>query len=377
MPFVVILARGIQVSKLGCYGAAWSLTPNFDRIASQSLVFDHFLRENTQPQLWGAGLATRTNSWCWSGAPPTFSAQCKSLHLVDPPPNHAWIYSEWLKNIWMKSAETQADLLVIELLDAVPPWKPELEDLEAYFPGKVVGKLIDANGSNEKNPKDSLDGPDSQMNEDGLAPWLRPLPSESLEFNHPQVMRESLLLTHGAAIASLDKKLGTVLDFLAEHQTSDTHILVTSDAGIALGEKGLYGHHVSVPWLDTSNVPLIWCHPTREANSLRHSALVSDRDLNELLFGKSQKTDGLLESCWDAPREKGSPFVVTHGLNQSRACRTKDWSLVVEPCGAARLFEFPLDHWEMNDLGTRHPNELQWMVNQSRTASDQPGGQPS
>lgn len=383
MPFVVILARGIQVSRLGCHGAAWSLTPNFDQIASQSLVFDYFLRENTQPKLWGAQLATRPNPWCWSGETPGFANQSPNLHLVEGHPKTVSGFQVWLETIWSRLAENQADLLVIELLDAVPPWNPDREDLEAYFPrpSEELPNGTDFQGG--MNQKDSSEGFSNHPLDEELSPWKGPLKGEPRVSSQSPPARENLLLTHGAAIATLDKKLGVILDFLAGHQTPDTHILLTSDQGIALGEKGLYGHGVSVPWLDMVNVPLIWCHPSREANSLRHSALVSDKDLNELLQGDPKTPQGLLEKCWDAPRESGNKSVVTFGLNKAFACRNRDWSLVVEGFGAAKLFEFPMDRWEVNDLGARHPNELHSLLSHAENAplspscSDQPGGQPS
>ena len=383
MPFVVILARGLQVSRLGCHGAAWSLTPNFDRIASQSLVFDNFLRENTQPEIWGIQLAQRQNAWCWSGDSPTFASQCKKLHLVEPPAEKISCFQNWLKIIWRRVAEIQAGLLVIELNDAVPPWKPEQEDLDAYFPNQSAEATNEDDAWFDSEQKVATEGTGTTPHENDPKPWFEPLPREMpVNKEHPPI-RRNLLLTHAAAIASLDKKLGIILDFLAEHQTPETHILLTSDLGIALGEKGFHGHGGSEPWLDTVNVPLIWCHPTRESNSLRHHALVSDKDLTELLLGDPKSPHGLLEKCWDGPREPGNPSVVTSGTGKAVACRTNEWSLVVDSSGSARLFEFPMDRWEVNDLATHHPDKLQFLLSQTTNRAicgflrDQPGGQPS
>ena len=234
-----------------------------------------------------------------------------------------------------------------------------------------------------QNKKSRLKAPEQRptrmIQNHGLSPCPREMPVNK---GHPPI-RRNLLLTHAAAIASLDKKLGIILDFLAEHQTPETHILLTSDLGIALGEKGFHGHGGSEPWLDTVNVPLIWCHPTRESNSLRHHALVSDKDLTELLLGDPKSPHGLLEKCWDGPREPGNPSVVTSGTGKAVACRTNEWSLVVDSSGSARLFEFPMDRWEVNDLATHHPDKLQFLLSQTTNSAicgflrNQPGGQPS
>lgn len=382
MPFVVILARGVQVSRLGCHGAAWSLTPNIDRIASQSLVFDNFLRENLRPEKWGFELARLQQTWCWSGTPPAFASHCQNLHLFEPHPKNNSKFQKWLGDIWSRVGEIQAEVLVIELNDAVPPWKPDQEDLDAYFPnhsGGIQGKGEHGSEIDETGSGEAI-GMENAPNEP--SPWLGPLLQVMPAKKEDSPIRKNLLLTHGASIASLDKKLGSILDFLAEHQTPDTHILLTSDLGIALGEKDFHGHGGITPWLDIVNVPLIWCHPTRESNSLRHQALVTDKDLMELLMGNPKFPTGLLEKCWDAPRESGNPSVVTSGAGTAFSCRTKEWGLVVTNSGTGRLFEFPMDRWEVNDLATRHPDKLQSLMSQATdrticpSPTDQPGGQP-
>lgn len=358
MPFIVLLARGIQSSRLGCYGAAWSLMPNVDRLASQSLVFDHFLRENVQPFLCGIDWAPRATPWIWMGGKPPSGDSSSIISLMEPlsgSPSHA---TEQLQNAWSLLNKNALDLMVLELNGAIPPWQPDQEDLGAYFPQPGPSKGLDTEPASDLEDTPDPSKPSETEKEVAQQPWQGPLPPPAF-LSQTHGARERLLLTHAAAMATVDRNLGNILEFLAENQTADTHIILTSDHGVALGEKNWLGHGIPVPWLDPIHVPLMWCHPKRSASSLRHPALVSDRNLAELLQSDPKNSMGLLENCWHHPRESGRGQIITTGLNHTTAIRTKKWGFINEGPGKQHLYDFPIDHWEVNDLALRNPAEVQ------------------
>jgi hypothetical protein len=333
--------------------------PNIDRLASQSLVFDHFLRENVQPPLWGIDLAPRATPWIWMGKKPPFADSSSGISLMEPLSCSTSRATEQLEEAWTLLTKNSVELMVVELDGAIPPWQPDTEDLDAYFPQTGPSNALGLGSASESEDMPELSNPSDAPKEAALLPWQGPLPSSFTFPEQNYAARERLLLTHAAAMATLDRNLGTILEFLAEHQTANTHIIFTSDQGVALGEKNWLGHGTAVPWLDCIHVPLMWCHPKRNACSLRHPALVSDRNLAELLSSNPNTPGGLLEGCWHQPRESGRRHIITAGLNHSAAVRTKDWGLVVEEPGKQHLYEFPIDHWEVNDLALRHPGEVQ------------------
>src|SRR5271169_1712972 len=50
MKIVVIEALGLHLGYLGCYGNDWVATPNIDRLASESVVFDRHCFDVDQPE---------------------------------------------------------------------------------------------------------------------------------------------------------------------------------------------------------------------------------------------------------------------------------------------------------------------------------------
>ena len=371
MAYIVILARGIQSSRLGCYGSAWSLTPNIDRLASQSMVFDHFLVENTDPLRWGQSLLNTPTIWLGQSPPETKSGLFKLFPAL---PNDSRKIHLEMESAWATLSKSAAKVLVVELTDSLPPWSPGQDDLDAYFQSEETKQQTDAHFPHSNPTPDNDDA--ERTDEQALSPWLSALPTEKdPSLLHHHILRESLLLTHSAAIASMDRKLGIILEFLAPRQTSDTHVIFTSDMGISLGEKKHIGHGGGPPWLDPIHVPLIWCHPERAAFSLRHSALLAGSDLDELLNSNPKSPSGLIERSWKYPREKGQEKIITTGLGELKSIRTHNWGLVLNKSGQSNLFEFPMDHWEINDLSNQNRSVSAHLVQKliEKTNSDSLG----
>jgi len=59
MKILVVVASGLHIGFVGCYGNDWVVTPNLDRLAAASVVFDPPIAANPQADAagrrWQAG----------------------------------------------------------------------------------------------------------------------------------------------------------------------------------------------------------------------------------------------------------------------------------------------------------------------------------
>ncbi|UNT00786.1 sulfatase [Streptomyces tubbatahanensis] len=101
---------------------------------------------------------------------------------------------------------------------------------------------------------------------------------------------------YAALLSMCDNSLGRVLDAMDEHGLwDDTLLIVCTDHGLLLGEKGWWGKLVQ-PWYnELSNIPLFVWDPRRPAHAgSRHSGLVQTIDIAPTLlelFGVDRTPD--------------------------------------------------------------------------------------
>src|SRR6516225_6822422 len=59
MKAIVLIARGLQLGALGCYGNQWIDTPALDSLAAEGAVFDQHFADNADPagarRAWRSG----------------------------------------------------------------------------------------------------------------------------------------------------------------------------------------------------------------------------------------------------------------------------------------------------------------------------------
>src|SRR6516165_5851716 len=59
MKAIVLIARGLQLGALGCYGSEWIDTPALDSLAAEGAVFDQHFADNADPagarRAWRSG----------------------------------------------------------------------------------------------------------------------------------------------------------------------------------------------------------------------------------------------------------------------------------------------------------------------------------
>src|SRR5438132_7854624 len=96
MRVVVFAVRGCPVGWLGAYGNEWVATPNLDRLAAESVVFDCHISD--RPDSDGASAA-------WLGGSPDLpvlaALRAANVHTVLARANHPdtdgpeWFYAGW------------------------------------------------------------------------------------------------------------------------------------------------------------------------------------------------------------------------------------------------------------------------------------------
>ena len=394
MKFLVIIAEGLHLGYLGCYGNEWVATPNLDRLAAEGVVFDQHFADH--PSLEGACRAWRTG--CYRFPSPDSPSQQPGADGVDPVrrlteaaattalvtdaerplpaaftlgwrevfalDRHAPLESPRLEALLERAGDAldglAADerwLLWLDLPTLLPPWETTREDYDLYF-----------------NPEVEEDEPEGEGEEEpALTPWGGPLPERLDPADDATFLR--LQRSYAAAVTYLDAGLGLLLDDLQERGLLDeVTVLVTSGFGQNLGEHGVVA--AEVPWLheELVHLPLMVRLPGREQAGRRVTGLTQPVDLAPTLlagFGLSA-APAHGASLWPLIRGQAEAVraYACSGLKRCEsiewAVRTPHWALLLQVApGAepaprpARLYAKPDDRWEVNDVYQHHPELTQ------------------
>jgi arylsulfatase A-like enzyme len=226
-----------------------------------------------------------------------------------------------------------------------PRWAAkEFRDL--YDPAKLA---LPANF----RPVHALDIGDMTSRDESLEAWPR---------SEEAIRRQ----THDyySLITGMDRDIGRLLDAL-EHQslTDNTIVVFTSDQGIALGSHGLMGKQNLYD--DTQRVPLLISGPGIPKGRSQALAYLHDLfpTLSELVGAKApEKIDGLsLVPIISGKVVKVRDSLVTAYANTQRSIRDDQWHLIRFPqINRQMLFDLRLDPNETNDLASdpRYSGEI-------------------
>jgi len=228
----------------------------------------------------------------------------------------------------------------IDLPSLAPPWHVSADVLADNFP-------------------DAEDG-------DALFPWLDP-PTGPADVDETACLR--LQITYAAAIADFDARIGQIIDHLNDRDAlNGMTVIVTANAGLALGEHGYIGEHRA--WLheEIVHVPLLVRLPGGTEAGLRIAALTQPADLLATigetaglpLAVEGQSVLPLIREEAELIREMACSRLII-GDSEELAARTPDWHLVVpittprdDPPRLPQLFVKPDDRWEVNDVRQQH-----------------------
>jgi choline-sulfatase len=157
-----------------------------------------------------------------------------------------------------------------------------------------------------------------------------------------------------ASISFVDSQIGRVLDALESAKLTDNTIVVLwSDHGFHLGEKGITGKNTL--WERSTHVPLIFAGPgvTAGAKCNRPAELLDLYptlvELCKLPEPKNQEGHSLAPLCKDAKGERPWPAITTHGPN-NHAIRTERYRYIRYAEGSEELYDMQADPNEWKNL---------------------------
>lgn len=416
MKAIVFVLRGCPAGWLGTYGNEWVGTPNLDRFAAESVVFDRHISDRPEPNAASAAwfgraqgvnpgvlevlraanvrtVLVRANhpdtdgpDWFYAGWAEVFDARPQA---EDKSPLEALIRT--LPQILDQVAAGPDALLWIEIDRLLPPWDVPQDVFDAYL-GADADDEEEKYGPDEVDEEDDEDDKDDETEEedDGtevsqeddaeeepvaaespapnppptIPPWFDP-PTGPFDRSDPDAW-EWLHNSFAAVVTALDAELGAIFDQLrARGFDQSATWLLTSDFGYPLGEHGQIGLHR--PWLHTElvHLPLIVRLPGAAEACRRVPGFTQPPDLYPTLldlFGvKPAEGESLLPLARGEAESTCTQVVTALELNGAAelAIRTDDCAFLLPvkvPEGETRepqLFDKPDDRWEVNDMRGR------------------------
>jgi arylsulfatase A-like enzyme len=406
MKSLVIVAGGLHLGYLGCYGNDWIDTPALDELAASSVVFDQHYAD--APDVAGARRSWRTGRYQFpmleaspiaTGGTDVLAALKQqgvtTFLILDGSRPHDTDFAQGWDHVKIAKGDRKETALVrtleavqkaldrctrlehwliwVELAPLRPPW-----DVPDEFRNRFFLQSTD---------DDTED--DSEEEATALQPWTGALPDWIDEKDDATFLR--LQRTYAGAVAYLDAGLDMLLQDLAARELQDELLLVlTSDHGLPLGEHGVVG--LGQPWLhdELAHVPLLLRLPGEAEAGRRVPALTQAVDLGPTLldaFGAPLPPvhgHSLLPLARGATEQMRDYAVMglQVGADVEWALRSPDYSFLLplrttaERLRAPQLYVKPDDRWEVNDLIQHH---LEWTEQLERTlrnfvAATQPPG---
>jgi arylsulfatase A-like enzyme len=350
MHVLLLLARGLHLGYLGCYGNDWIDTPALDRLAAEGVVFDQHIADCPDPA--GARRAGRTGRYHFplaDDAPDPDpaadllellrAADIATVELTDPTPAEA---SEALGRL----AALPRGLLHVELTALLPPWQTPGQFRTRYFREQAK----------------------TDEEEEALTPLTDP-PIGPLD-DPDDVLFRRIQRSYAGAVAHLDSGIDALVEALRRRGLLEgILLLVTSDHGQALGEHGIVGPYR--PWLheELIHLPLIVRLPGAAEAGRRVFHLSQPVDLMPTLldvFGLPipEVHGRSLRALWHGGEEPLRAYACAGlriGAAIEWALRTPEWAFLLpvqtppdDPPRRPQLYVKPDDRWEVNNVLQHH-----------------------
>ncbi|HWG47070.1 MAG TPA: sulfatase-like hydrolase/transferase [Gemmataceae bacterium] len=405
MKAIVLIARGLQLGALGCYGNQWIDTPALDELAAEGVVFDQHFADCADPA--GARRAWRSGRYhlptsaphAETGTDPDLLAalRAQGIHtclIVDDsrpaPPDFAIGWDE-VERVAASAETTPLEatleaagaallrleprdnwLMWIDLATPLPPWNVPDEFQEPYFSDEPIEE--DEDGGEEDEAEES----------EPLTPLTEPANGAIDPEDDPLYL--SLQTSYAAAVTYLDAGVGQLLEALHNLNGGDEILIVfTTDIGQNLGEHGIVGPIRA--WLhdELIHLPLIVRLPGGAEAGRRVSALTQTVDLAPTLAKWFQMPLSGMHGGSLLPLVRGEtevirPYACTAlqvGEAIEYALRTPDWAFLLPVQASAdaavrspQLYVKPDDRWEVNNVLQHHPELVEQL---ERTLRDRAG----
>lgn len=388
MNAVVLVVDRLHAGYLGCYGNTWVGTPQLDRLAAESLVFDCALldRPGIEPYYRA----------CWTGLHAAQQGNSLPLNLL-----------QQLSGCGVHIVCVTDEPLVLPLL-------PEAVEVVQLPAGDARGP---ARSAAETQFSAALAAATEQLaalcepflfwvHLQGMAaPWDAPyeLRARYAEPDEPSPPRTvcvprltlapdsdpDLILgfsqAYAGQVALLDACLGAFTEAIrAAPWAERTLVVLTSLRGMPLGEHGLLGPFDTPLACELVHLPLLLRFPDGAGFLARSHALVQPPDLAATLraWWDLHASSGWGQSLLRLAADEGEPIrdrAFLHDGQSEWAVRTAHWYLrrrSAEQEPRYTLYVKPDDRWERNDVADRCPDVVEALdaaLNEFLASSTEPG----
>ncbi len=392
MKALVIVASGLHIGYVGCYGNDWIATTALDRLAAEGIVFDQHFAEH--PHSVGAYRGWQTGRYDFP------LPDEKPVRKQPEVPNLVQLFSEngvrtvlitnrreslpeeqlagWAE-VHRPPAEQPLEVVrkALARLAGVDPWLLWLDLADLLPPWNVPDQIY----------RGYLQSPElDDWDEEPMQPVLNPVPDPLGADDTRTFLR--LQASYAAAVTEFGGQLEVLLDDLQERKLlEDILLLITSDCGQVLGDphpypppgsgEGKGGGRDWCPWLheELIHVPMIMRLPGKAKAGLRISAFSQHVDVLPTLLEAFALAVPAIHGYSLLPLVCGKTDHVRHyacaglriGASVEWALRTPQWSLLSlasEPPRRPRLYVKPDDRWEVNDVA-QHYLELAEQLEQT------------
>lgn len=356
---LVLAFDGLGASALGCYGSSWAPTPGFDRLASESTVYDFAFVGSSQ-------VASTYRAWLGATAdlelaPPRFTllsddaGTCEwdshfaDVQLLDPPPR--------------QRAETLGETHLAQLLAQTTEAASELaEPWSLWLHARALAGPWDA-------PIELRAALSDEEDDVPPARWLDP-PHVRLAEDFDPDERWQAITAYAAQAQVVDAAVDALLDALTDLGILErTTVVVTSPRGFPVAARRHFGWVDDSLYEETAHVPLIVRRPGGESGLQRVHRIVGPQPWRSALAGQAAS--------------RSEPNYVIGSSRDSLWLRTPAW-LARLPRGddpaPAELYVKPDDRWEVNDVAMRAPQIVEtaqaFVLARLAAASHQPPTPP-
>lgn len=380
MNVIVLSIDRLHAGYLGCYGNTWVATPHLNRLAAESVVFDHAMIDD--PRLdesfrsWWLGqhaleraagkieplptLAQRLAQEGLATALITDEPQAADHPLAGHFGELVRVGSQHVPSRTGRPADRVEQTGFATLVAAATEWLVQAtQPFFLWLHSQGMGAAWDAPDEFRQQYAE-LDEPEP--------PRLLTVPCRRLTGDEDPDEIWGICQAYAGQVSLVDACLGGLLEFLdGESCGRETLLSVVAARGFPLGRNGTIGAADNALYSELAQVPWLMRLPGGLGAAVRSQALVQPCDLaptmTDLLGVGKRSESPIARNLLPLIREDAESVrdrVCLVGAEGERAIRTPAWYLRL-PGGdeqAARspeLFAKPDDRWDQNDVADRCP----------------------
>lgn len=358
---VVFLLRGISACRLSWHGSAWVTSPNLERFAARSKIFDNHLSNSINPTevdctLFSKNLVELLIAdgiklfWLSNGdSSPRDGFLNVSCNSKEP---LTWaIELRKCLNLYNRHGK----LVVIEINQGLPPWELNRSESDLFFPHLNKINSFSSENDNSLGHKKDID---AELVDDFVEarPWDCDLPNYVDEVDDLTHFR--IIETQAACLYGIDLFIEPMFQVI----NSEIGVLVLGDRGLEIGDRPQLGLENPWPWYTRVHVPCIWYDPRGDLIPQRICSFSHHGDVSETLAkffltnitGCHVNSMDLLELAKADTKSVVERPIISKGAGSCLGIRFRNWSLLKGSGEPAKLFKIPQDKWEVFNLASQH-----------------------